>query len=185
MKHLGTKTLETGRLILRQFVLNDAKYMYENWANDDEVTKYLMWKSHENIEISKNVLADWIANYSKENFYQWAIVLKETNEPIGNIGVVGQKDEIKMVHIGYCIGKRWWHKGITSEALKTVIKYFFEEIGVNRIESRHDPNNPNSGKVMVKCGMNYEGTMKQADWNNQGVCDGSMYGIIAKEYFKK
>ena len=70
-----------------------------------------------------------------------------------------------MVHIGYCISKKWWNKGITSEALKALIKYFFEEVGVNRVESRHDPSNPNSGKVMMKCGMKYEGTIREADIN--------------------
>jgi ribosomal-protein-alanine N-acetyltransferase len=185
MKHLGTKQLETKRLILRKFTINDAELVHKNWANDDDVTKFLTWKSHENIEITKNVLEHWVSNYNKEDFYQWAIVLKDINEPIGSISVVKQDDKIKMVHIGYCIGKRWWHKGITTEALEIIIKYFFEDVGVNRIESRHDPNNPNSGKVMEKCGMKYEGTMRQADINNQGICDYSEYGIIAVEYFKK
>jgi ribosomal-protein-alanine N-acetyltransferase len=90
-----------------------------------------------------------------------------------------------MVHIGYCIGKKYWNQGITSEALNRIIKFFFEEVGVNRIESRHDPNNPNSGKVMKKCGMKYEGTIRQADINNQGICDYSEYGILAEEYYNK
>jgi ribosomal-protein-alanine N-acetyltransferase len=97
---------------------------------------------------------------------------------------VQQRDDIKMVHIGYCIGKKWWNKGITSEAFEAVIKYFFEEVGVNRIESRHDPRNPNSGKVMAKCGLKYEGTMVQADKNNQGIRDSSHYGLVAGDYFR-
>jgi ribosomal-protein-alanine N-acetyltransferase len=184
MKHLGTRTLETDRLILRQFTSDDAECMYKNWANDNDVTKYLTWETHKNINISKNILNEWVSNYSKENFYNWAIILKNINEPIGSIGAVKQNDEIKMVHIGYCIGKKWWHKGITSEALLELIKYFFENIGVNRVESRHDSNNPNSGKVMSKCGMKHEGTMRQADKNNQGICDYCEYGILAGEYFK-
>lgn len=87
-----------------------------------------------------------------------------------------------MAHIGYCIGKQWWHKGITSEALRSVIKYLFEEVEIRRIESRHDPRNPNSGAVMQKCGMKYEGTLRQADWNNQGVCDACYYAILLTEY---
>jgi ribosomal-protein-alanine N-acetyltransferase len=184
MKHIGTNGIATQRLILRRFVIDDAEYMYNNWANDNDVTKYLIWPTHENINVSRKVLMDWINNYEKPDFYQWAIVLKEINEPIGSISVVKQDDRIKMAHIGYCIGKKWWNKGITSEALKSVIKYLFEEVGMNRIESRHDPNNPNSGKVMKKCGMKYEGTMRQADWNNQGVCDFSEYAILAEEYVK-
>jgi ribosomal-protein-alanine N-acetyltransferase len=65
-----------------------------------------------------------------------------------------------MAHIGYCIGRKWWHSGITSEALESVIQFLIEEVGLNRIESRHDPRNPNSGAVMKKCGMKYEGTLR-------------------------
>ena len=88
---------------------------------------------------------------------------------------------IGMAHIGYCIGKAWWHQGITAEALKTVMDFLFDEVGVNKIESRHDPRNPNSGAVMRKCGMQYEGTLRQSDWNNQGICDASYYGLLASE----
>lgn len=183
MKHLGTKKLETNRLILRQFTIEDTDAMYNNWASDPEVTKYLTWPHHETVEISRSVLNDWVSQYSNEVCYQWAIVLKENgNEPIGSIAAVRIDDTIEMVHMGYCIGKRWWKQGITSEALDALIKFFFEEVGVNRIELRHDPRNPNSGKVMQKCGLKYEGTHLEADWNNQGRCDSVMYAILAKDY---
>lgn len=183
MKHLGTKTIETERLILRRFKIEDAEAMYKNWASDEEVTKFLTWPPHNSVEITKDILKNWINDYKNEDSYNWAITIKENgDEPIGSIGVVDSNERINMVHIGYCISKKWWNKGITSEALKALVKYFFEEVSVNRVESRHDPNNPNSGKVMMKCGMKYEGTMRQADINNQGICDYSMYGILAKEY---
>lgn len=54
-------------------------------------------------------------------------------------------------------------------------------IGTKKIESRHDPRNPNSGAVMKKCGMMYEGTLRQADWNNQGICDASYYAILKND----
>lgn len=183
MKHQGTKKLETGRLILRQFTIKDAEAMYNNWANDPEVTKYLMWPHHKNIEVSKNVIADWISHYDENDYYLWAIVLKENgDEPIGSISIVHKDDNIEMVHIGYCIGKKWWNQGLTSEALSSLVKFFFGEVNVNRIESRHDQRNPNSGKVMMKCGLKYEGTHREADWNNQGRCDSLMYAILAKDY---
>lgn len=88
------------------------------------------------------------------------------------------------IHIGYCIGSKWWNQGFTSEALDAVISYFFEQVGVKRIESQHDPNNPNSGKVMKKCGMTYEGTLRKADFSNRGIVDACMYAILKEEYFK-
>jgi len=185
MEHLGTKKLETKRLILRQFTIDDAEPMFKNWTNDNDVTRYLTWPTHQDINVTRYVLENWIKNYSKNAFYQWAIVPKEINEPIGTISVVDKNDEIQMVEIGYCIGKQWWNKGITSEALNAIIKYFFEEVTVNRIEAWHDIKNPNSGKVMAKCGMKCEGHLRQSRKNNTGISDSAIYGILLEEYFKK
>lgn len=184
MEHKGTKNLPSERLDLRPFTLDDAEAMYRNWASDKDVTRYLTWPSHADISVSREVLREWTAKYQDTSFYQWAIALKERpEEPVGSIGVVNTIDDrIQMAHIGYCIGKKWWHQGITSEALQRVIEYLFEEIGVHKVESRHDPRNPNSGLVMKKCGLRYEGTLRQSDWNNQGLCDASYYGLLANEW---
>ncbi|MBE5873696.1 MAG: GNAT family N-acetyltransferase [Lachnospiraceae bacterium] len=185
MKHCGTQRLETERLILRRFVSEDADAMYKNWASDSEVTKFLTWPTHSSVDVSKYVTDDWVNSYSNEKYYQWAIVLKENGDvPIGSISAVDMKEDISMVQIGYCIGRNWWNKGITSEAMQEVMKFFFEEIGVNRVEARHDPKNPNSGKVMEKCGMKYEGTMRSADKNNQGICDAVYYALLKSEWEK-
>ena len=182
MRHCGTQLLETERLILRRFEIGDAEAMYKNWASDSEVTKYLTWPTHASIHVSMAVLEDWISSYSKDNYYQWAIVLKDHgSDPIGSIATVHINDDIDMIHIGYCLGKTWWHQGIMSEALKAVMNFFFDEVGANRIESRHDPRNPNSGMVMQKCGMKYEGTMRRADRNNQGICDACLYALLRSE----
>lgn len=183
MKHCGTKQLETDRLILRKFTSTDAVAMYRNWASDPEVTKFLTWKTYESVEVAKTVINDWKQSYEKEDFYQWAIVLKELgDEPIGSISVVHINERISEMEIGYCIGKKWWNKGVMTEALQAVIDLLFGEVGVNRISARHDANNPSSGKVMKKCNMAYEGTLKSAGWNNQGVCDMSCYAILRNEY---
>jgi len=185
MEHLGTKELETKRLLLRKFTLNDVDAVFKNWVNDNDVTKFLTWKTHNNKEITKNILEDWIQKYTENNFYLWAIVLKEINEPIGTISIVRSSDKIKMVEFGYCIGKSWWKKGITSEALNECIKYFFEEVGINRIEAKFVKENENSGKVMIKCGMTYEGLMRQDHLCNYGLSDTKHYAILAEDYFTK
>ncbi|MDL2234484.1 GNAT family N-acetyltransferase [Ruminococcaceae bacterium OttesenSCG-928-L11] len=183
MEHLGTQILETERLLLRPFVLEDAPAMFKNWAGDPEVTTYLMWPTHTDEGVSRAVLEDWVSQYADKAYYQWAVTLKSNGgEPIGSMSVVKRDDRVEMAHIGYCIGRPWWRQGITSEALAAVMAYLFEEVGVNRIEARHDPRNPGSGKVMVKCGMRCEGTMRQADWNNQGICDTVFYAILREDY---
>lgn len=180
--HSGTVPIESERLVLRPFKPGDAAAIYGHWANDPLVTKFLTWPTHENIQASEEILGLWIDGYAGKNFYQWAIVLKEVGEPIGSISVVEINEKIFSMHIGYCIGRKWWHTGVTSEALNDVIGYLFRTTNINRIEARHDPNNPNSGRVMQKCGMTYEGTMRSADINNQGLCDFSLYSILRSEY---
>lgn len=180
LTHKGTATIETERLILRRARIEDAEAMFRNWANDEEVTRYLTWPAHGNVEVTKNLLAGWVDSYEKEDYYHWMIVLKEIDEPIGSL-LVSTLGRAQSAHIGYCIGKAWWHQGIMSEALKAVMDFLFDEVGYHRIESMHDPNNPHSGSVMKKCGMQYEGTHRQADRNNQGICDACYYGLLKSD----
>ena len=182
MKNCGTQRIETDRLILRRYVIEDADAMYKNWAPDSEVTKFLTWQPHSSVEVSRGIIENWLKEYSDEKYYQWAIVLKDNgNEPIGDISVGQMNEDISMVHIGYCLGRAWWRRGIMSEALKAVMDFMFDTVEVNRVESRHDPMNPNSGKVMQKCGMKYEGTLRSADRNNQGICDACYYALLRSE----
>lgn len=182
MNHKGTKIIETKRLILRPFRKEDAGQMFCNWASDPEVTKFLTWPTHKNIDVTRQVLESWENEYDKPENYQWAMELKEIHEPIGSISAVKTDDRTESATIGYCIGRRWWGQGLTAEALRALIVFFFEEVGANCVNACHDPRNPNSGKVMKKCGMTYEGTWRGGGVNNQGVCDESWYSILKNEY---
>ena len=86
--------------------------------------------------------------------------------------------------MGYCMGRTHWGKGIMTEALTALIDFFFTEVGVNRIEADHDPNNPASGRVMEKSGMIYEGTLRQAGRSNQGIIDVSRWAILRQDWRK-
>lgn len=182
MIHKGTQTIETKRLILRAFTPDDAEAAFENWMSDPKVTKFLRWKTHADISDSRKIVNEWVSRSADPEFYQWAIVPKDVNEPIGTISVVDRNEALGIFHIGYCIGSKWWHKGITSEAFSAVIHFLFEEVGANRIESQHDPENIHSGDVMKKCGLTFEGTLRQADFNNRGIVDACVYSILQSEW---
>lgn len=94
MKHLGSRTLETDRLIIRAFVPEDAAPMFRNWASDPEVTKYLTWPTHPSQEVTEKVVSSWVEKNGDPTNYQWAIVWKETMEPIGSISVVTWREEV-------------------------------------------------------------------------------------------
>ena len=172
LTHKGTQIIETERLILRPFTMDDAPAMYRNWASDPQVTKHLTWPTHESVEVSRLVLADWTSHYGEPDFYNWAIVLKENGpEPIGNISVVHVKDSTLCATKGYCMSRAHWRKGIMAEALTALIAFLFDEVGFNRIEADHDIENPTSGRVMQKSGMTFEGTSRQGGHNNRGIID--------------
>lgn len=180
--HKGTQALQTPRLLLRRAVPEDAQPMFENWANDADVTRYLTWPPHGSVSVSQAVIAGWIADYEKADTYQWMIVPKNAPcSPIGSISVVALNTDIGKAEIGYCIGKAWWHQGIMAEALQAVINYLFDEVGMNRIEAHYDARNPRSGAVMRKCGMQYEGTLRQSDRNNQGICDTCVCALLKQD----
>lgn len=178
MNHLGTKKLETTRLILRPFVKEDAPAMYRNWASDPEVTKFLSWPTYKTVDTAHEILDIWVPQYSDPAFYQWAIELKDLGEVIGSISVVNTDERVDMVEIGFCIGKNWWGQGIMTEAFRVVIDFLFDEVGVQRIEAGHDPNNPASGAVQRKCGLTYEGTLRRSIRSNQGITDKAVYAIL-------
>ncbi len=184
MTHKGTVALETERFILRRFVASDTEAMFRNWVNDAEVTKYLTWQPHGSIDVTRKISLSDISKYKDLSHYQWAIVSKSLNEPIGGINVVKIDEYCNCLEIAYRLGKAWWHQGYASEALSSVIKFLFEQVGANRIAAAHDTRNPNSGKVMLKCGMSYEGTLRQSGYNNQGVYDAAYYAILAEDYFE-
>ena len=119
MNLLGTKTLETERLILRKYRIEDAFDMYNNWGTDPKCNKYLPWELHKNIGETKEIITEWINSY-KEDKFKWIIELKEENIAIGGIDIVRLDKKHGICEIGYCIGSKFWNNGYTTEALKRI-----------------------------------------------------------------
>ena len=182
MQHKGTARIDTSRLVLRQLGADDAQAMFDNWASDPEVTRFLTWEPHESLDVSRAILGEWMRGYARPDFYQWAIALRDLGRPVGSISVVDVNERVSSFEIGYCIGRRWWRQGIMSEALGAVIDYLFAEVGALRICADHDLRNPNSGRVMRHCGMTYEGTLRQACRSNAGIGDMCVHSILRSEW---
>ena len=160
MQKTGTRRLETPRLILRRFSSDDAVDMYRNWAADPEVTRFLTWPCLASPEATRALLENWEAQYENGGYFSWAIEHKDIHQVIGSISVVNLNEEIDAAEIGYCLSRKHWGQGFMPEALIAVMHFLFDEVGINRISARHDVNNPNSGRVMEKAGMKYEGRLR-------------------------
>ncbi len=145
-------TLETQRLILRPFRVEDAEDMFFGWANDPEVTKYLTWNTHKNPEETKIVINKWIKEYEKPERLNFAIVLKSQDKLIGGIDVVGYLNGISGTPvIGYNLSREFWNNGYMTEACKCLIEYLIsKEYSEIRIDAAAE--NTGSIRVIQKCG---------------------------------
>ena len=189
MTHKGTVTLVTNRLILRRFVIGDLESYYTNCLSDHEVWKWSNYSPiscvEDAVNIEKQFTEKWFSQYDNQNHYNWAIQLKESDEVIGRIRGINPDDKVSQVEFAYEIGRKWWNKGLMTEAVKEVTDFFFTSVGFNRVCANHAHENPASGKVMQKCGMLYEGTMRQAVKCNNGMFDKVNYAILAEDYFAR
>ena len=182
MNHVGTQTLATERLILRRYTLDDAQQMFDHWASDPEVTKYLTWPPHTSVDATKYIIGEWLKSYEQPDTYHWGLVIRETGELIGDIAAVRVVEPILEAELGWCMGKAWWGKGYMPEAARAVLRVFFDEVGFNRVRASHDTDNSKSGRVMQKIGMTFEGVSRQGGRNNQGIVDLANYAILRADF---
>ena len=143
-------TIVTERLLLRRWKLSDADALYK-YACDPEVGPHAGWPPHKNVEESKMIIRELFTND-----YTWAVILKETNEPIGCMGYypfgksnieIGEND----AEVGYWIGKPHWNNGYCTEALQAMIHYCYEKKHFQTLWADFFVDNPASGRVMEKC----------------------------------
>ena len=177
MNNNKIKTLETDRLILRQINEADAKTIFDNWTSDDEVTKYVRWNTHKNIEETIEYIKMTYKRCEEENNFEWGIVLKDKNELIGAIGAFPGEDE--RIEIGYNISKKYWNNGYTTEALKKVMDFLINEVGIKRFICSHAVLNPASGKVMQKAGFKYVKNAIYKKFDGSQVFDTKVYYLDA------
>ena len=144
--------LITKRLILRKLKREDAEPMFRNWANDPEVTKYMTWNSHENIEVTKTIINYWLEEEKDPKTIRFFITLKNSDEPIGSIDVVDYINGVP--EIGYCLSRKHWNKGYMTEACEAFINYLFE-LGYPKILICADERNIGSNRVIEKCGFSF------------------------------
>ena len=156
-------SLETERLLLRPWRMEDAEDMFYGWATDPEVTKYMTWNPHENIEQTRAILSLWLKQYEKPERVAFAITLKDSNTLIGGIDVVGYIDGVPV--IGYDLAKKYWNNGYMTEACKCVIDFLFSR-GFNIIKIDAVNENIGSNKVIQKCGGQFIG-QEIEDWSQK------------------
>ena len=151
-----TKKIETKRLLLRKIKITDAQDMYD-YASRPEVTRYLLWSEHSDIAFTKRYIAYLDAQYRAGEFYDFAIIDRESKKMIGTCGFTRLDGDKNEGEIGYVLHPSFWGQGYATEAVAAIIRFGFEKLRLHRIEGRYMANNTPSRRVMEKCGMQLEG----------------------------
>ncbi len=185
MIDIGTKELETERLILRKFNEEDYTGMFNNWASDLETNKYVSFKAHQNYDETKQIINEWISKYG-DGSLNWVVELKETHEIIGNIEVIAKSKKNNNCEVGYTFGSKYWGKGYATEVLKKVIEFLLYDCDFHLIEAKHHASNPASGRVMEKAGMKKDGVLRERRVNKlmDGYDDLVIYSITKDDFSK-
>ncbi len=168
MKAVGTSTINTERLQLRRFRIEDVQAVYENYGSDPKVNTYISFAPCATLEGAQGFIAMHMEQYEKDpSFYGWAITLDDT--VIGSIGLFNVDEDSEQCELGYSLGSRWWGAGYGSEAAKAVLKYGFEQVEAHRIYASHHIDNQASGRVLAKIGMKSEGILRDGQKNADGT----------------
>jgi ribosomal-protein-alanine N-acetyltransferase len=175
------QTLETPRLRLRKLTMRDANDVFE-YASMPEVSKHVTWDYHRTVADSMAFLKSILLQYENGIPSPWGIVYKELNKLIGTGGFHNWNLEHRRAEVGYAISSRYWNKGIMTETLKRMLRFGFEAMALNRIEALCKIENAASEKVMQKCGMKYEGTLRKQMFVKGDYQDLKIYSILKQEF---
>ena len=152
------ETIQTERLILRKPCMEDALAIFEGYAQDPEVTRYLVWKPHRNIRDTEEFLLACGQLWRTGKDFAYSITLKEDDKLIGMFGLHPMNLKIE---VGYALAHPYWGKGYMTEALCAVIDWAFTQPDIFRVQATCDVDNLGSARVMKKAGMEREGLLRR------------------------
>lgn len=149
---------ETARLLLRPPTLDDAENIFETYANDPEVTRYLVWEPHETLEDTRKFLQRCVEVWEEGTAFPWVLVLKETGQLVGMLEL---RFEGHKADLGYVMAKAFWGEGFATEAAKLVVDWALAQPPIYRVWAVCDVDNYASARVLEKAGMQREGVLRR------------------------
>ncbi|WP_099157508.1 GNAT family N-acetyltransferase [Virgibacillus ndiopensis] len=173
--------LETERLKLIE-VGHQHLQSYFNIMSRDDVTKYYGMESLKNQEEAVNLIEHLRNNYESKRGIRWGIILKDTQNFVGTIGLNNLNIEGKKAEIGFELHPSYWNKGIISEAVKEVLRYSFEDLNLYRMGAVTFPDNVASNKLLKKVGFSLEGKLRRYLYQNNQSHDALIYSFLSTEY---
>ncbi len=173
--------LTTERLVLRRMDMSDAQDIFD-YGRDREVARHVLWDAYRSVSEARAYVRSMQRKYRLGEAASWCIELKGTGRVVGTIGYMWYQQDHAAAEVGYSLARDQWNKGIMTEALERVLQYSFEDMQMHRVEAQHETDNPASGAVMKKCGMQHEGTLRGRLFNKGRYVDVDLYAILREDY---
>jgi [ribosomal protein S5]-alanine N-acetyltransferase len=173
--------LETPRLILRQVQMGDLQAMHK-MRTDSAIMAYMDTEIPKTINDTQKKIEQELDSFSKGNSVYWAITLKDTNEMVGGAGYWRITKEHFRAEIGYQLMQQYWRKGYSLEALKSIIQFGFEKMGLHSIEGNVNPKNDPSIKLLEKLGFKQEAYFKENFYYNGKFLDSLIYSLLVSNW---
>ena len=167
-------TLTTEHLMMRPMRVSDVRDMFD-YAKRLDVTEYLLWNPHPTIAYTEDYLRYLQGRYALGEFYDWAIVERNSKRMIGTCGFTRFDFAHNSGEIGYVLNPDYHGNGYATEAAERVIRFGFEVLGLHRIEAKFMEGNEASRRVMDKLGMTFEGFRRESmfvkgSYRTIGIC---------------
>lgn len=147
--------LETERLVLRKIQKEDVVPIFECWMQDEDVSRYMWWKASKDISETEEFVQFELGNLDNDMWNRWIIIVKGTKEIIGTC-LIFWNEEDGHFDISYNLGKKYWGKGYTTEAMARAMRYGTEVLGVKEYITSCARENKASAHVLEKLGFQYE-----------------------------
>lgn len=151
---MNTPILETERLRLRPFRAEDAQAVFDCWASDPEVAKYMFWISQRDVSETEEWLKTELSKLSSDTWFRWAVEDRLTAELYGT-ALVYFEPAYGEFEIGYNLGWKHWGRGYATEAMRAVVDFAKNTLKVRELVARCAKENPASENVMKKLGFEY------------------------------
>ncbi len=185
MKNIGTIRIETNRLILRRFEMSDSEDVLEIWASKPEIQQMYSEPVYESLCEVRELLQKYIDSYKSRTTYRWAVIEKTSEKCIGQIAFFLVDAKNNFAELEYCIGTDYQCRGYMTEAVRAVIKFGFEQMHLHKIQICTKEMNTPSKRVIEKCGLTYEGMLRDYFYMDGEYVGRLYYSMLESEYFNK
>ena len=182
LTHIGTQEIETPRLWLRCFTREDAPSAWANWAGDEAVQRMYREPVYATPEEARDLLSKYIAGYESDDYYRWGVFEKKSGECIGQAAYFHVDSKNHCGEIEYCIGRAFQRQGYCTEAVLANMAYGFEKVNMHRVQITHMAGNEASKGVILKCGLTYEGTLRDYFRDDGAYVDRLYYSMLENEW---